>query len=225
VSEGGAYRALLVDYGGVLTTSMSTSFAAFCVSSGVNPDRLASVLAGAYTALDQQGVRVDDMHDLVKAVETGRLKPAEFDRRLAEALSEGLSEPLDPEGLTDRLFGTVGPDQDMRSAVLMAREHGLRTGVISNTWGRGTFHPADDLVDVVVLSELVGVRKPDPEIYLEAAERLGVSSEACVFVDDVPLNVEGARAVGMTGVLHRDATITIPKLESLLGVKLRRVGR
>jgi epoxide hydrolase-like predicted phosphatase len=221
---GGPYHALFVDYGGVLTTSLSTSFAAFCVSSGVSPERLRSVLAGAYTALDEANVRVDDMHDLVKAVETGRLDPAEFDRRLAAALSEGLRGPIEPEGLTDRLFAGVGPDEDMRAAVGAARRLGLRTAVISNTWGRGTFHPAEDLVDVVVLSEVVGIRKPDPDIYLIAAERVGVPPQSCVFVDDVPLNVEGARAVGMAAVLHRDARITIPKLESLFGSTLRPEG-
>ena len=72
----------------------------------------------------------------------------------------------------------------------------------------------------MILSGEVGVRKPDPEIYLLAAERIGLAPEKCVFVDDIPVNVEGARALGMAGILHRDAAITIPKLEALLEVPL-----
>ena len=78
----------------------------------------------------------------------------------------------------------------------------------------------NSLFDEEIRSGQVGVRKPGPEIYRLAAERLGVEPEACLFVDDIPANVEGARAVGMWGLLHRDPAITVPKLESLLGVSL-----
>ena len=72
----GRYRALIVDYGGVLTSSMSVSFAAFCVASGVDPRRLTGVLATAYSTAEEAGVPANDMHDLVAAVETGRIEPA-----------------------------------------------------------------------------------------------------------------------------------------------------
>jgi HAD superfamily hydrolase (TIGR01509 family) len=95
--------------------------------------------------------------------------------------------------------------------------------MVSNTWGlRPMEDVVGDLFDRVILSGVEGVRKPFPEIFLLAAARLGVAPEACVFVDDIPTNVDGARAVGMAGVLHRDASITIPRLETLLGVGLRR---
>ena len=76
------------------------------------------------------------------------------------------------------------------------------------------------MFDVMMLSGRERLRKPDTEIYLLAAERAGVATDQAVFVDDIPANVEGARRVGMTGVLHRDAAITVPKLEALLGVAL-----
>jgi putative hydrolase of the HAD superfamily len=215
-----AYRALLVDYGGVMTTSMTVSFAAFCAATGVDPSRLKDVLAAAYATAGEAGVSSGDVHDLVRGVETGRLDPEEFDRDLAAALSGGLPEPVPAEGLTSRLFAELRPDQRMRGAVRIARERGLVTGLISNTWGLSPPEDIDGLFDVVVLSGREGLRKPEPEIYRLAARRAGVAPAESVFVDDIPTNVEGARAVGMAGVLHRDAAITLPKLEALLGFRL-----
>lgn len=215
------YRALLVDYGGVLTTSLTQSIAAFCLESGVDPARMRDVVAAAYSTASDVGAKADDVHDLVAAVETGRIAPEEFDRRLAEALSVGLDVPIEPAGLTARLFAKLRADDAMRAAVVAARRAGLVTGLISNTWGVRPPEDVDGLFDVVVLSGREGLRKPQPEIYRLAAGRAGVEPGACVFVDDVPTNVEGARAVGMAGVLHRDAAITVPALEALLAVNLR----
>lgn len=218
--RGRNYRALITDYGGVLTTSLAASFAAFCIETGANPECLRDALAAAYSTADAAGVPANDLHDLVAAVETGRIRPSEFDARLADSLSVGLDRPIDPANLTSRLFAMLGPDERMRRAIALAHTQGLKTGLISNTWG---INPPDDtreLFDVVLLSGREGLRKPQPEIYLLAAARLRLPPEECVFVDDVPANTAGAEAVGMTGVLHRDASITIPRLEALLGLPL-----
>ncbi len=211
------YRALLVDYGGVMTTSMTVSFAAFCMENGVDPSRLRDVLAAAYSISEEANVPANDVHDLVDAVETGRVDPTEFDRRLAEALSTGLDAPLEPANLTARLFEQLRPDELMRRAVARARSNGILTGLISNTWGVTPPPDVDGLFDAIVLSGREGLRKPQPQIYVLAAERLDTPPSECVFVDDVPANVEGARKVGMAAVLHKDPAITIPKLESLFG--------
>jgi len=218
------YRALLVDYGGVLTTSLSVSFAAFCLATGASPERLRDVLAAAYSMAREAAVPINDMHDLVRAVETGAIGQEQFDRRLASSLSEGLDRPVEPANLSARLFGELKPDERMRRAVARARRLGLLTGMISNTWGVEPPPEIGELFDVIVLSGREGVRKPDPEIFLLAAGRLECAPAASVFVDDIPVNVDGARAVGMTGVLHRDAAITIPRLEELLGVSLEAGG-
>jgi putative hydrolase of the HAD superfamily len=95
------------------------------------------------------------------------------------------------------------------------------TGLISNSWVMD--HYTDEirsLFDEVVISAEVGLHKPQPEIYLLAAERLGVRPEDCVFVDDLRENCAGAEAVGMTAVLHRESAETIARVEELLGVQL-----
>jgi FMN phosphatase YigB (HAD superfamily) len=64
------------------------------------------------------------------------------------------------------------------------------------------------------------MHKPEPEIFLLGAERLGVAPEECVFVDDLRENCAGAEAVGMTAILHRGAEGTLPQLQELLDVPL-----
>ena len=111
----------------------------------------------------------------------------------------------------------------MLDAVRAARTAGIRTGLISNSWGSAIYDPAEleGLFDTKVISGEVGMHKPQPAIYLLAAERLDVAPERCVFVDDLRENVAGAEAVGMTAVLHRDLDATLDRLEELFGLALR----
>ena len=210
-----AFGALLVDYGGVMTTSISASFAAFCVESGVDPQRFTSLVAQAYGA--------DGHGGMIAQVERGALPAKDFERWLAEALSEGRDVPLPARRLRTRLFTGVRAEPRMRRAVRLARRAGRKTALISNTWGPPPAFRRPQLgrmFDAVVRSDEVGLRKPEPEIYLLAADRLEIAPQDCVFVDDLLANVEGARAVGMEAVLHRHPDLTIPKLEQLLDIDL-----
>ena len=160
-------------------------------------------------------------------VETGRIELEEFDRRVATLFNEGLGTNIAHENLKVRLFSRVGPDEAMIGAVRTARSKGIPTGLISNSWGgnygEGGYQREmfDELFDVVVISGEVGLRKPQPEIYLLAAGRLMAEAQECVFVDDFKVNAEGATAVGMLGIQHTTAEETIPRLEQFLGVPLR----
>jgi len=205
----------MVDYGGVMTTSISAAFAAFCLESGVDPERFTAIVAAAYGT--------DGSDGMIARVERGVLPAREFERWLAAALSEGRTAPLSARGLRRRLFTGVRTEPRMRRAVRLARRAGHRTALISNTWGPPPAFRRPQLgrmFDAVIRSDEVGLRKPEPEIYLLAARRLGVTPDECVFVDDMLANVEGARAVGMVGLLHKHPDITIPKLEELFGVPL-----
>ena len=197
-------KALLVDFGGVLTTDIWSSFAAFCEQRGLD--------AGAAKQLFRDD---PDALATLRGLETGEVEPAEFERRFAALLG------TEPDGLVEGLFAGLQPDQPMLEAVGRARDAGVPTGLISNSWVMD--HYTDEirsLFDEVVISAEVGLHKPQPEIYLLAAERLGVRPEDCVFVDDLRENCAGAEAVGMTAVLHRDSAETISRVEELLGVQL-----
>jgi epoxide hydrolase-like predicted phosphatase len=98
----------------------------------------------------------------------------------------------------------------------------LLTGLISNSWSTAHYDRQllAELFDTAVISAEVHLHKPEPEIYRLAAERLEVAPEACIFVDDLRENCEGAEAVGMTAVRHRSASETIARITELTGVRL-----
>ncbi|KAA2261012.1 HAD-IA family hydrolase [Solihabitans fulvus] len=123
--------------------------------------------------------------------------------------------------LTDR-GDEVSDEPPLFGALRAARRHGLRTALLSNADGRGAPRPAwADLFDVMVLSGETEFAKPDRQIYLLTADRLGLHPEECVFVDDLAVNVRGAAAAGMVGVHHRSVEITLEELETLFAVPLK----
>ncbi|MEK6276464.1 MAG: HAD family phosphatase [Actinomycetota bacterium] len=198
------HTALLVDFGGVLTTDIWSSFSAFCEQRGLDPEAAKRLFRENPAALAE-----------LRRLETGEVDPAEFERRFATLMG------TEPEGLVDGLFAGLAPQQEMVAAVNRARQAGVPTGLVSNSWVMD--HYTDEiraLFDAVVISGEVGLHKPQPEIFRLAAERIDAAPEQCVFVDDLRENCEGAEAVGMTAVLHRKPTATLARLEELLGVEL-----
>jgi putative hydrolase of the HAD superfamily len=198
---------LLVDYGGVLTTDVFSSFTAFCQAEGLEPDLVAHHFRSNPEA-----------RQLLFDLEVGRLTEQEFEPRFAAVI--GVAEPA---GLIDRLFAGMRPDHAMVNAVHAAKDAGVRTGLISNSWGKGRYDRAQFplLFDGVVISGEVGLRKPEPRIYELGAEAIGLPPAECVFVDDLAGNLKPARELGMATVHHTSAEETIPQLERLLGVRLR----
>ena len=199
------HMALVVDFGGVLTSDIWVAFRSFCEREGLAPEAVRELFRGDREALA-----------LLRGLETGELADPDFERRFGELL--GLA---DHAGLIGRMFADLQPDEAMIGAVRAARGAGVRTGLITNSWGLGIYDRAPmKLFETTVISGEVGLHKPQPEIYRLACERLGIEPTAAVFVDDLRENCIGAEAVGMTAVRHRDAAETIPRLERLLGVGL-----
>ncbi|HTU78013.1 MAG TPA: HAD family phosphatase [Solirubrobacteraceae bacterium] len=197
--------ALLIDWGGVLTSNLFTSFHAYCVDAEIDPRRL----LGRFR--DDPQAR-----ELLIALEKGELDELSFERRFAALLE------VEPDGLIDGLFAGVRPDEAMVGAVRQARAAGVRTALVSNSWGVHRY-PRDlfaALFDGIVISGEEGIRKPSRRMYELGAERAGVSAHECVYVDDLQFNLAPARELGMATVHHTSAETTIPRLERLLGVLL-----
>jgi epoxide hydrolase-like predicted phosphatase len=201
-------KGLLMDWGGVMTTNLFASFGVFCEAEGLLPENLRAAF------------RHDrDARDLLIGFEEGRMEDDAFAAGLAAKL--GLA-PERAEGLIDRMMAGATLEDSMVDAVRAARAAGVRTGLVSNSWGT-TRYPHGllaELFDGIVISGLEGMRKPAPAIYALGAQRIGLPPEACAFVDDLPFNLEPARALGMAVVHHTEPAQTIVELRDVLGVAL-----
>jgi epoxide hydrolase-like predicted phosphatase len=199
------YRGLLVDWGGVMTSDVFDTFRSFCELEGLEPDALMRRFREDRAA-----------RDLLIGLETGQLSEEEFEPRFAASL--GVQAPQ----LIDRIFAAGRSDEQMLVAVERAREQGVRTGLISNSWGTRRYDREllARLFDGIVISGEEGIRKPTPSIYELAAERIGLEPPECVFVDDLPFNLAPAAELGMATVHHRSAHETIAELGRLLGISL-----
>jgi epoxide hydrolase-like predicted phosphatase len=207
-------RALLVDYGGVLTSSPTDSFRQWLADDRLDPARFRELVRG--------WLAVDAPANIAHELETGRLAPEEFERQLIAELARVDGTRAEATGLLSRMFAGVHAETSMIDAVRQLHAAGVRTALVSNSWGFSYQREGwDTLFDAVVISGEVGARKPDPEIYRLAAQRLQLPASSCVFVDDLPANVRGAVAVGMIGVHHTSLAETLEELEILFDRSLR----
>jgi epoxide hydrolase-like predicted phosphatase len=204
-------RALISDFGGVLTTPLTDGFKAFRKEAGVTLEDLG-------LAMQRAAERYGE-HPLF-ALERGEIAEAEFARRLAEQLDDD----FDFMRLRHHL-GRIEPNPPMIAYVRELRRRGLRTALLTNNvreweplW-RAKLPELEELFELVVDSAFVGMRKPEHRIYELTLERLGggLRAEECVFVDDLDVNCEAARAVGMAAVRFEDADQAIAELETVLG--------
>lgn len=207
--DGHRPRGLLVDWGGVLTTDVFTSFQQFCRNEGLDQTMVRDTFRS-----DPEGRRA------LFGLETGELTEPEFEEQFARLL--GLREDRAP-GMIDRLFGGMKEDIAMFDAVRAAKREGLRTGLLSNSWGVDRYDRSHfpQLFDAVVISGEEGIRKPDRAIYEVAVERMELPADAIVFVDDLPGNLKPARDLGMQTVHHENGPHTVTQLEHLFGLRLR----
>jgi putative hydrolase of the HAD superfamily len=158
----------------------------------------------------------------IHALERGELASGEFERLLAPMLVRRDGEQVLAEGLLTRMFAASRPCEQMYAAVASLRTAGLRTGLLSNSWGSDGYpHEVfGDMYHAVVISGDVGMRKPEERIFRHATDLLGLAPGECVFIDDIEANVQAAEAVGMCGVLHTEPEATVRRLGDLLGLPL-----
>jgi putative hydrolase of the HAD superfamily len=207
-------RAVISDFGGVLTTPLSAGFLAYQDEAGVSLEELGHAMQRATEAYGE--------HPLF-ALERGEIPETEFARRVAEQLDDS----FDLARLRQLYFERIEPNPPMIRYLAELRGRGLRTALLTNNvreweplW-RAKLPELDEIFEVVVDSGFVGMRKPERRIYELTLERLGdgIRPGECVFVDDLEVNCEGARAVGMTAVRFDDADQAIAELESALGAQ------
>jgi epoxide hydrolase-like predicted phosphatase len=211
-------RALVVDWGGVLTEPLDAAIRAWADLDGVDFQHYVDVMHSWLGP--HQGELARD--NPVAALERGEIEVPHFEEQLADRLSEAAGRPVSATGLLQRMFDQFEHAPAMAALVLRARHLGLRTGLLSNSWGNEYPREGwDDMFDAIVISGEVGMRKPEPEIFAHVLELLGVRAEETVFVDDLEHNVNAALELGIVGVHHTSYDTTAAQLETLFGLHLR----
>ena len=201
--------AAIFDYGGVLTTPGRDAIREWTRAEGIDPATFSAALKEWLSRSAPAGTPI---HRL----ETGELTAAEFDRLLAARLRTVEGGRVEPEGLLTRLFANMRPDEAMLQLVRDLRALGVRTALLSNSWGNNyPWRTLEGLFELAVISSDIGLRKPDPRIYERTLHRLGLRAQQVVFVDDGAPNVEAAERLGLRCVLHADAASTRSELAGL----------
>ena len=205
-------RAVISDFGGVLTTPLAGSFARFAERSGIELEELGQALAAILAR--------DGAHPLYE-LECGRMTEIAFLSGLQETLSAEVGREIEFVDFAEALWSGLAPNEPMIALMASLRDEGYRMALLTNNvreWEHRwrAMAPIDDIFELVVDSAFVGMRKPDPEIYELTVARLGVPAAECVFVDDLKSNCEAAETAGMTAVVYRHAEQAAAEIRAAL---------
>jgi putative hydrolase of the HAD superfamily len=206
-------EAVISDFGGVLTSPLIDAFNAFADSSEITPQQLGSAIAAIAA---REGV--NPLFEL----ETGRITEAAFLDALGTELTELIGRPVALGDFGEQYMQHLLPNERLIEYMRELRGRGYRLAICTNNireWEARwrAMLPVDEIFDVVVDSAFVGTRKPEPRIFDLTLERLGVAAGAALLVDDIELNCEGARELGIRSIWFQDTEQAIGEIEAALG--------
>ncbi|MGZ4250521.1 MAG: HAD family hydrolase [Solirubrobacteraceae bacterium] len=207
-----AIKAVISDFGGVLTSPLIESYAAVQDTSGVPLEALGRAMG---TIAERKG------SNPLFELEVGKLSEAHFLEALSVELSEQLGRSVSMLDFGARFFEHLHPNEPMIDYMRSLRDRGYKLGICTNNvreweplWRAKL--PVDEIFSVVVDSAFVGARKPDPRIYEITLERLAVPALAALLIDDVEQNCTAARELGMRAVWFRDTDQAIAEIDQQL---------
>jgi putative hydrolase of the HAD superfamily len=208
-------EAIVSDFGGVLTSPLLDSFAAFQNSSGISVEALGEAMGAIWER--------DGSHPLFE-LETGRMTESAFLSDLGAELAVRTGHEVTLHGFGERYFEHLHPNEPLIEYMRTLRGRGYRMAICTNNvreweplWR--AMLPVDEIFHVVVDSGFVGMRKPEPQIYELTLQRLGVQPDQALLVDDIELNCDGARELGMRAVWFRSTDQAIAEIESALAAE------
>ncbi|HEX5609211.1 MAG TPA: HAD family phosphatase [Solirubrobacterales bacterium] len=206
-------RAIISDFGGVLTTPLLGSFLALQDEIGISPEDFGRSM---------RAMTAEGAENPLYAMERGEITEEAFLEKLADGLEPILGHRPHMHRFRELFIGTLSPNEEMIELMRELKASGLRMAMLTNnvrewepTWR--AMLPVDEIFETVVDSAFVGCRKPEPQIYEITLERIGMPAEACLFIDDIEVNCEGGRAAGMTAVHFQDTTQAIAEIRAALG--------
>ena len=213
MTEGsGRIEAVVSDFGGVLTTPLIQSFMAFQDETGISTENLGKAM---YALSEAEGE-----NPLFK-LERGEISEESFLERLAGGLEPLLGHRPQLHRFKEIYFEALNPNPPMIELMRELKSTGYRMAMLTNNvreweplWR--SMLPVDEIFETVVDSGFVGCRKPESKIYRLTLERIEMPAEACLFVDDVEVNCQGARKAGMSAVHFRDNAQAIAEIRAAL---------
>jgi putative hydrolase of the HAD superfamily len=208
-----AIQAIISDFGGVLTSPLQESFVDLMQDSGLTLESLGKAMA---TIAERQG------SNPLFELENGRISEGAFFRALEDELSASHGSEVALDGFGARYFQRLEPNDRMIEYMRKLRGRGYRMAICTNNIREWETHwramlPVDEIFEVVVDSAFVGSRKPEPRIYQITLERLAVPPGEALFIDDVEVNCEGARELGIAAIRFRSTEQAIEEIETALG--------
>jgi len=206
-------EAVISDFGGVLTTPLIQSFMAFQDETGISLE----VLGKAMGAATEANAGENPLFEM----ERGEISELAFLERLADAIEPLLGHRPELHRFREIYFEALHPNPPMIGLMRELGAAGYRMAMLTNNvreweplWR--SMLPVDEIFGTVVDSGFVGCRKPESRIYALTLERLGLSAERCLFVDDTLVNVEGAQKAGMATVHFRENEQAIAEIRAAL---------
>jgi len=205
-------QGLIVDFYGVLTDGIDAAMRGWSEQDDIDYEHFQDAMSDWFGDFGGFEARFNPVH----ALERGELEVPDFERELASRLTRRDGSPAPAEGLVARMFSRFRHAPDMAGLVFRAKASGIRTALLSNSWGDQYLRDGwQDMFDVVVISGEVGMRKPEAQIFRHTVKSLGLAAPSCVFVDDHRANVKAAAELGLVGVWHENYEQTASELETL----------
>ena len=213
MTDGNDLRAIVSDFGGVLTTPLLSSFVAVQDEIGIEAEHLGGAMRAA---TERRGE--NPLYEL----ERGELAESDFLELLADALEPLAGHRPHLHRFREVYFEALHPNHEVIELMRELKAGGLKMALLTNNvreweplWR--SMLPVDEIFEEIVDSAFVGCRKPEARIYELTLERIGVPAEACLFVDDLQPNCKGAEAAGMRAVHFRDNAQAIAEIRAALG--------
>ena len=205
-------KAVISDFGGVLTTSIERAIVGYYERSGISLEDLGHALG---TASMQRGANV------LFEMECGRLSEADFLTALGDALSMRLGRLVDLSRFPEEMFADMAANEELIAYMRTLRERGYRMAICTNNvreWSARwqAMFPVAEIFEVIVDSSSVGARKPDPLIYEAVLGELGVQAAEALFIDDLEINCAAAEQLGMRAVWFRHTEQATAEIEAAL---------
>ena len=205
-------RAIVSDFGGVLTTPLFEAFGLVQRDSGLPVEALGKAMAR---------VQEEDGEHPLFELEKGRITEPEFLAKLERGIEAETGRHVGLHEFSDRYWSHLHPNEPIIERMVALRAEGYRMALLTNNvreweprWR--SMLAVDDIFELVVDSAFVGMRKPDPEIYELTVQRLGVPATECLFLDDIELNCETARQLGMTAVWFQSNDQALADIDAAL---------